>query len=323
MKAVQITRPGSPGVLKLVDYADPSLSDLQVRIAVKAAGLNRADIAQRQGKYPPPAGVPEEIPGLEVAGVVVECGKNVSQWKLGDKVCALLAGGGYAEQVVVEEGQCLSIPEHLSFAEAASLPEAIFTVWSNVFQRGALKKDEHFLVHGGSSGIGITAIQLAKAFGAKVFVTVGSDEKAKACIALGADIAINYKTQDFQKLLAPEGVDVVLDMIGGSYLQRNIAVMRPEGRLVYINAMEGNSPQISIAEVMKKRLTITGSTLRGREYTFKKELAKEIEEKVWPLLDTGQLKPLIYKTFSFEDVIQAHELMESGGHIGKIVLVHE
>lgn len=323
MKAVQITRPGRPGVLKLVDYADPSPSDLQVRIAVKAAGLNRADIAQRQGKYPPPAGVPEEIPGLEVAGVVVECGKNVSQWKLGDKVCALLAGGGYAEQVVVEEGQCLSIPEHLSFAEAASLPEAIFTVWSNVFQRGALKKDEHFLVHGGSSGIGITAIQLAKAFGAKVFVTVGSGEKAKACIALGADIAINYKTQDFQKLLAPEGVNVVLDMIGGSYLQRNIAIMRPEGRLVYINAMEGNSPQISIAEVMKKRLTITGSTLRGREYTFKKQLAEEIKEQVWPLLNTGQLKPLIYKTFSFEDVIQAHELMESGGHIGKIVLVHE
>lgn len=323
MKAVQITRPGSPGVLKLVDYPDPSPSDQQVRIAVKAAGLNRADIAQRQGKYPSPTGVPEEIPGLEVAGVVVECGKNVSQWKLGDKVCALLAGGGYAEQVVVEEGQCLSIPEHLSFAEAASLPEAIFTVWSNVFQRGALKKDEHFLVHGGSSGIGITAIQLAKAFGAKVFVTVGSDEKAKACIALGADIAINYKTQDFQKLLAPEGVDVVLDMIGGSYLQRNIAVMRPEGRLVYINAMEGNSPQISIAEVMKKRLTITGSTLRGREYTFKKQLAEEIKEQVWPLLNTGQLKPLIYKTFSFEDVIQAHELMESSGHIGKIVLVHE
>lgn len=323
MKAVQITRPGGPGVLKLVDYPDPFLSDQQVRIAVKASGLNRADIAQRQGKYPPPAGVPEEIPGLEVAGVVIECGKNVSQWKLGDKVCALLAGGGYAEQVVVEEGQCLSIPVHLSFAEAASLPEAIFTVWSNVFQRGALKKGEHFLVHGGSSGIGITAIQLTKAFGAKVFVTVGSDEKAKACISLGADIAINYKTQDFQELLALEGVDVVLDMIGGSYLPRNIAIMRPEGRLVYINAMEGNSPQISIAEVMKKRLTITGSTLRGREYTFKKQLAKEIEQRVWPLLDTGQLKPLIYKTFSFEDVIQAHELMESSKHIGKIVLVHD
>ncbi|AZI26621.1 NAD(P)H-quinone oxidoreductase [Pedobacter sp. G11] len=323
MKAVQITRPGNPAVLKLVDYPDPSPSDQQVRIAVKAAGLNRADIAQRQGKYPPPAGVPEQIPGLEIAGVVIECGKNVSQWKLGDKVCALLAGGGYAEQVVVEEGQCLSIPEHLSFAEAASLPEAIFTVWSNVFQRGALTKGEHFLVHGGSSGIGITAIQLAKAFGAKVFVTVGSAEKAKACISLGADIAINYKTQDFQKLLDPEGVDVILDMIGGSYLPRNIAIMRPEGRLVYINAMEGNSPEISIGEVMKKRLTITGSTLRGREYTFKKQLAKEIEEQVWPLLDTGQLKPLIYKTFSFEDVIQAHELMESSEHIGKIVLVRE
>ncbi|WP_316850561.1 NAD(P)H-quinone oxidoreductase [Pedobacter agri] len=323
MKAVQITRPGSPGVLKLVDYPDPSPSDQQVRIAVKAAGLNRADIAQRQGKYPPPAGVPEQIPGLEVAGVVIECGKNVSHWKLGDKVCALLAGGGYAEQVVVEEGQCLSIPAHLSFAEAASLPEAIFTVWSNVFQRGALTKGEHFLVHGGSSGIGITAIQLAKAFGAKVFLTVGSAEKAKACISLGADIAINYKIQDFQKLLATEGVDVILDMIGGSYLPRNIAIMRPEGRLVYINAMEGNSPEISIGEVMKKRLTITGSTLRGREYTFKKQLAKEIEEQVWPLLETGQLKPLIYKTFSFEDVIQAHELMESSEHIGKIVLVHE
>lgn len=321
MKAVQIVRHGSQSGLQLMDYPDPSPSYQQVRIAVKASGVNRADLAQRKGKYPSPAGVPENIPGLEVAGLVMECGKGVTQWKVGDKVCALLAGGGYAEQVVVEEGQCLSIPEGLSFAEAASLPEAIFTVWSNIFQRGELKKGEHILIHGGSSGIGITAIQLAKALGAKVFVTVGSAEKAKACLALGADVAVNYKIEDFEEQLRKPGVDVVLDMVGGSYLQRNIAIMRPEGRIVYINAMGGNNPEIDIANVMKNRLTITGSTLRAREYAFKKQLAKEIQDEVWPLLESGSFKPLVYQTFTFEEAMLAHELMESSEHIGKIVLV--
>jgi len=321
MKAVQIIRGESQQLLQLLDYPDPSPSDQQVKIAIKASGVNRADVAQRKGKYPPPPRVPENIPGLEVAGVVMECGKGVTKWKEGDQVCALLAGGGYAEQVVIEEGQCLPIPAQLSFAEAASLPEAIFTVWSNVFQRGALKKGEHILIHGGSSGIGITAIQLAKAFGAKVFVTVGSAEKAKACVELGADVAVNYKIENFEDMLLEQGVDVVLDMIGGSYLQRNISIMRPEGRIVYINAMNGNTPEINIADVMKKRLTITGSTLRAREYTFKKQLAKEILEQVWPLIDCGKFKPLVYKTFSFDEAMLAHELMESSEHIGKIVLV--
>lgn len=321
MKAVQIVRHGNQSGLQLMDYPDPSPSYQQVRIAVKASGVNRADLAQRKDKYPPPAGVPENIPGLEVAGIVIECGMGVTQWKVGDKVCALLAGGGYAEQVVVEEGQCLSIPEGLSFAEAASLPEAIFTVWSNVFQRGRLKKGEHILIHGGSSGIGITAIQLAKALGAKVFVTVGSAEKAKACLTLGADIAVNYKTENFEERLRKPGVDVVLDMVGGSYLQRNIAILRPEGRIVYINAMDGNTPEIDIAEVMKKRLTITGSTLRARESAFKKQLAKEIQDQVWPLLESGSFKPMVYQTFTLEEAMLAHELMESSEHIGKIVLV--
>ena len=321
MKAVQITGQQSQQELQLMDYPDPSPSDQQVRIDVKASGVNRADLAQRKGKYPPPPGVPEDIPGLEVAGIVMECGKQVTRWKKGDQVCALLAGGGYAEQVVVEEGQCLPIPKRLSFAQAASLPEAIFTVWSNVFQRGALKKGEHILIHGGSSGIGITAIQLAKAFGAKVFVTVGSTEKAKACISLGADVAVNYKTENFEDLLIHQGVDVVLDMIGGSYLQRNISIMRPDGRIVYINAMEGNTAEINIAQVMQKRLTITGSTLRAREYAFKKQLAAEIQDQVWPLLESGRFTPQVYKTFSFEEAMLAHNLMESSEHIGKIVLV--
>lgn len=321
MKAVQIIRGESQQLLQLLDYPDPSPSDQQVKIAIKASGVNRADVAQRKGKYPPPPGVPENIPGLEVAGVVMECGKGVTKWKEGDQVCALLAGGGYAEQVVIEEGQCLPIPAQLSFAEAASLPEAIFTVWSNVFQRGALKKGEHILIHGGSSGIGITAIQLAKAFGAKVFVTVGSAEKAKACVELGADLAVNYKIENFEDMLLEQGVDVVLDMIGGSYLQRNVSIMRPEGRIVYINAMNGNTPEINIADVMKKRLTITGSTLRAREYTSKKQLAKEIQEQVWPLIECGKFKTLVYKTFSFNEAMLAHELMESSEHIGKIVLV--
>ena len=321
MKAVQITGQEGQQVLQLIDYPDPSPSDHQVKIAVKASGINRADLAQRKGKYPPPAGVPEDVPGLEVSGIVMECGRQVTSWKKGDQVCALLAGGGYAEQVVVEEGQCLPIPKRLSFAEAASLPEAIFTVWSNVFQWGALKKGEHILIHGGSSGIGITAIQLAKAFGAKVFATVGSAEKAKSCIELGADVAVNYKTENFEDLLSHQGVDVVLDMIGGSYLQRNISIMRPEGRIVYINAMEGNVAEINIAQVMQKRLTITGSTLRAREYAFKKQLASDIRDQVWPLLESGSFKPQVYKTFSFEQAMLAHELMESSEHIGKIVLV--
>ncbi len=321
MKAIVITQPGSAEVLKMIDYKDPVPFGDEVLIDVRAAGINRADVAQRSGKYPAPAGVPADIPGLEVSGVVIQCGESVTQWKPGDKVCALLAGGGYAERVVVKEGGCLPIPNIFSFAEAAILPEAIFTVWSNVFQRGALQKGEHLLIHGGSSGIGVTAIQLAKAFGAKVFVTVGSEEKAQACLALGADIAINYKTQDFEDILLAHGVDVVLDMIGGEYFAKNINIMKPEGRIVYINAMGGNQPNINIMQVMARRLTITGSTLRSRAYEFKKALAADIMEKVWPLMESGAFKPIIFKTFPYEQASLAHELMESSGHIGKIVLV--
>lgn len=320
MKAIVITRPGDASVLELQEYENPEPGEFEVLIDVRAAGVNRADLAQRAGNYPAPAGVPSDIPGLEVSGTIAGVGSGVTQWKIGDRVCALLAGGGYAEQVVVKQGQCLPIPKNLSFAQAASLPEAIFTVWSNVFQRAGLKAGEHFLVHGGSSGIGITAIQLAKAFGAKVFVTVGSQQKAEACIKLGADVAINYKTQEFDIVLASQGIDVVLDMVGGDYLQKNMNIMRADGRIVYINSVEGNQPKVNIAQLMVKRLVLTGSTLRSREYSFKQELAKDILNKVWPLLENGKFSPVIFETFPFNNAGEAHRLMESSKHVGKIIL---
>ena len=308
MKAIIVSEPGGPDVLHLQDYPTPEPGSEEVLIAVKAAGLNRADVSQRKGNYPPPPGAPATIPGLEVAGVVAQCGAGVTQWKPGDKVCALLAGGGYAEYVAVKEGQCLPVPEGWSFAQAACLPETVCTVWSNVFQRGGLQPGESLLVHGGSSGIGITAIQLAKAKGATVFVTVGSDEKGKACLELGANKYINYNTQDFEKEL-PEGVDVILDMIGGDYLPKNINILHPEGRLVYINSMKGSHAELNIPKVMQKRLTITGSTLRSREYAFKKALIADVLENVYPIINAGQFKPVIYKTFSFEEALEAHRLM--------------
>ncbi|MEO9005214.1 MAG: NAD(P)H-quinone oxidoreductase, partial [Ginsengibacter sp.] len=235
----------------------------------------------------------------------------------------LLAGGGYAQFTAVDEGQCLPIPKGLRFEEAASLPETVFTVWHNVFQRGSLKKGEHFLVHGGSSGIGITAIQLAKAFGAIVFATAGSEEKCDACMALGADECINYKEEDFETALQQKGIDLVLDMIGGDYVPKNIRLLRPDGRMVFINAMRGNKMELNIMDIMQKRLTITGSTLRSREISFKAALAKDIETHVWPVIESGKFKPVIYRTFPLEDAARAHELMESSSHIGKIVLVNE
>jgi putative PIG3 family NAD(P)H quinone oxidoreductase len=321
MKAIVITHPGGPEVLSLQDYPTPEPQTDEVLIEVKAAGLNRADIIQRQGHYPPPVGVPVDIPGLEVAGVVSQCGPAVSQWKPGDQVCALLAGGGYADYVTVREGQCLPVPRGWNFVEAASLPETVFTVWSNVFGRGKLQAGDNLLVHGGSSGIGITAIQLGHAFGARVFVTVGSDEKGEACLALGAHRYVNYKTQDFEQVLAEEGMDVILDMIGGPYLPKNLSILRPEGRLVYINTTQGSKVQLNLSQIMQKRLTLTGSTLRSREYSFKKDLAIEVYKHVWPLLENGQFKPVIYKTFPFTDAQEAHRLMESSQHVGKIILV--
>lgn len=321
MKAIVITKYGAPEVLQLKEYPAPEILGDQVLIEVKAAGLNRSDVFQREGNYPAPAGVIQEIPGLEVAGIIVKCGPDVTDFEIGDKVCALLAGGGYAEYVSVREGQCLPIPDGLSFAEAASLPETVFTVWSNVFQRGKLQPAETLLLHGGNSGIGITGIQIAHALGSKVIVTVGSEEKGQICLDLGADSYINYKTQDFEHELQNEGVDVILDMIGGDYLAKNINILKPEGRLIHINAFDGSQTHLDIRKVMIKRLTISGSTLRGREYEFKKQLAKEVQKYVWPLIESKKFRPVIFKTFPFSEASEAHRLLEKGTHSGKIILV--
>ncbi len=302
------------------DRPKPQLEAHQVMLMVRAAGINRSDVAQRQGKYPAPPDAPADIPGLEVAGTVAEVGRDVTQWKTGDAVCALLPGGGYAEYAAVDARHCLPVPTGWSFAEAASLPETVFTVWHNVFQRGHLQAGETFLVHGGSSGIGITAIQLGKALGARVFATAGSPQKCQACQDLGAERCINYKTQDFEKILKTQGVDVILDMVGGDYIEKNLNLLKPDGRLVFINAMEGAQGKFNVKHVMQKRLTITGSTLRPRSADFKAGLASEIEKHVWPLLEEGKFKPVIYKTFALADAYKAHQLMESSSHIGKIVL---
>jgi len=321
MKAVLITQYGAPDVLKLSEYPTPEISGDQVLIEVKAAGLNRLDIFQREGNYPAPPGVPQEIPGLEVSGTIVQCGPDVIEFKTGDTVCALLGGGGYAEYVSVREGQCLPVPSGMDFTGAASLPETVFTVWSNVFQRGALRSGERLLIHGGNSGIGITGIQLTHALGSEVIVTVGSEEKGRKCLELGADAYINYKTQDFEQELREKGVDVILDMIGGSYLSKNVNILRPDGRLVHINAVDGGHVDLNIPKMMQKRLTITGSTLRSREYDFKKQLAKEVQKNVWPLIESGKFKPVIFKTFPFSEAAEAHRLLEESTHTGKIVLV--
>jgi len=323
VKAVIITQPGTPEVLQVQQRPTPQPKSDEVLIKVMAAGVNRPDIAQRKGNYPPPTWAPQDIPGLEVAGIVEQCGAQVNRWKKGDKVCALISGGGYAEYALAHEGTCLPTPGGWNFAEASSLPETVFTVWHNVFQRGRLKRNEHFLVHGGSSGIGITAIQLAKAYGAKVFVTAGSEEKCKACRGLGANACVNYKTEDFEEILKSERVDVILDMIGGDYVPKGLRLLNEDGRMVFINAMKGDSTQLNVLDVMRKRLTITGSTLRNRDVKFKSDLAAEVEMNVWPLLKKGEFKSVIYKTFPMEKAAEAHRLMESSEHIGKIILVCE
>jgi NADPH:quinone reductase len=320
MKAVVITRSGPPEVLALVDRPAPDVGPEQVRIQVRAAGLNRADVIQRLGKYPAPPGVPADVPGLEIAGTVEAVGPGVTRWKTGDAVCALLAGGGYAEQVAVEAAHCLPVPAGLSFAEAAALPEAAFTVWSNVFQRGALQTGERFLVHGGSSGIGMTAIQLARARGARVFATAGSDEKCRACEAAGAERGINYRTEDFAAVLEGEGIDVILDMVGGDYTPKNLRLLRPDGRLVFINAAQGAKAEFNALQVMQRQLTITGSTLRARESAYKAALAQAVEQQVWPLITDGRYRASVYRTFPLAEAAAAHQLMETSTHIGKIVL---
>jgi putative PIG3 family NAD(P)H quinone oxidoreductase len=321
MRAIVITTPGGPEVLQVRERPDPIPGEGEVLIQVKAAGINRPDVAQRLGKYPAPAWAPADIPGLEVAGLIEKCGPGVTRWKPGDMVCALVSGGGYAEYIAVPAGQCLPLPGGWSFVEAASLPETVFTVYHNVFQRGQLQAGERILIHGGSGGIGMTAIQLAKAFGARVFTTAGSEEKCKACLAAGADRAINYKEQDFETELKTEGVDVVLDMIGGDYIPKNMRLLRKDGRMVIINASKGGKAEIDVLTVMVHRLTITGSTLRIRDTAFKSLLASEVEKHVWPLMEKGVFKSMVHETFPLELAVEAHALMESSDHIGKIVLV--
>jgi NADPH:quinone reductase len=325
MKAVIITHPGGPEVLQLAERPKPACGEHEVLIGVKAAGINRPDVFQRKGNYPPPPGVPEDIPGMDIAGTIVDVGSKVLRWKIGDKVCALVSGGGYAEYCTAPEGQCLPIPGTLSFIEAASLPETFFTVWSNVFDRGKLQPGERLLIHGGSSGIGVTAIQMAKALGNTVYVSAGADEKCRFCEELGADKAINYKTESFEKVLAEltqnHGVDMILDMIGGDYTPGNIRSLAADGRLVIINSMKGKDAQIDLSLVMRKRLTITGSTLRNRDTAFKSAIARKLEEYIWPLLASGKIKPVIHAVFPAAEASKAHTLMESSEHIGKIVLV--
>lgn len=320
MKAITITKFGGPEVLKLAEVSDLVPSKNEVLIQVKASGINRSDILQRQGKYATPDSTANEIPGLEVSGIIKGCGPEVTQWKKGDRVCALVAGGGYAEYVLVKEGQCLPIPKGLSFIEAASLPETVFTVWSNIFEQGKLKPGESLLVHGGSSGIGITAIQIAHALGSKVFTTVGSEEKARYCAELGSDLSINYKTEDFEEILKPKGIDVILDMIAGPYFQKNLNILNEEGRLIHINAENGKDVELDIWQLMIKRITIYGSTLRGRDYNYKKRLTKEVFKNIWPLIENRKFKPVIYKTFSYQNAVSAHKCLEDSGHIGKIIL---
>jgi NADPH2:quinone reductase len=320
MRAVEITLPGGPEVLKAADRPRPVPREHEILVKVAAAGVNRPDVLQRMGNYPVPPGV-SDIPGLEVAGEVVESGKI---WKRGDNVCALVAGGGYAEYCAVPEVQALPIPRGLTPVEAASLPETFFTVWSNVYDRAQLAPGEALLVQGGTSGIGVTAIQMAAAMGNRVFATAGSDEKCAACVRLGAERAFNYRTQDFEKEIhaatGGKGVNVILDMVGGDYVPRELKCLADDGRLVFIAYLRGPKAELNIDAVMRRRLTITGSTLRARPVEFKAAIARRLREKIWPLIESGRIKPEIYRTFPLEQAAEAHRLMESSQHIGKIVL---
>ena len=326
MRAVEITEPGGPDVLRIAERPVPTPGDEEVLVEVRAAGVNRPDVMQRLGLYPPPPGAPD-IPGLEIAGTIRTLGAKAGGVAEGEEVCALVAGGGYAEYCVAPAALCLPIPEGLGMVEAAAIPETFFTVWTNVFDRGQLGSGQVLLVHGGSSGIGTTAIQLAKAFGATVYVTAGSDEKCQACTELGADAAINYRTEDFvarvAELTDERGVDVILDMVGGDYLPRNLQALAVEGRIVQIALQKGPKVEMNLLPIMLKRLTLTGSTLRPRTVSQKAMIAHSLRERVWPLLGSGKVKPIIHATFPLEKANEAHRLMESSRHIGKIVLADE
>lgn len=327
MTAIEIREPGGPEVLVAGTRPLPEAGPGEVLIKVAAAGVNRPDVLQRLGGYPPPPGA-SDIPGLEIAGRIVALGTpgdaEQPAWALGDQVTALVTGGGYAEYCAAPAAQCLAVPKGLDPSEAAAIPETFFTVWSNVFDRGGLKPGESFLVHGGSSGIGTTAIQLARAMGARVFTTAGSADKCRACETLGAERAINYRDEDFvavvKQATGGKGLDVILDMVGGGYVQRNIDALAPDGRLVYIAFLGGPKVQVNLLPVMLKRLTITGSTLRARSVAFKAAIAGQLKQRVWPLIEAGQVKPVMAERFALADAAAAHRLMESSSHIGKIVL---
>ncbi len=326
MKAVEISAYGAPDVLRLAERPDVQPGPGDVLIRVRASGVNRPDVLQRTGNYPVPPGA-SDIPGLEVAGEIIAgdaAAMADAGLKAGDRVCALVAGGGYAELCVAPVGQCLPVPGSLTDIEAASLPETFFTVWSNVFERAHLQSGETLLIQGGSSGIGVTAIQLGKAMGATVIVTAGSDEKCAACVKLGADHAINYKTSDFEeevkKITGGQGVNVILDMVGGSYVAREVNCLAEDGRMVIIAVQGGTKAEFNAGLVLRKRLTITGSTLRPRSLEFKTAIAESLKTKVWPLIGSGKIKPVIHGTFAAADAAQAHTLMESNQHVGKIVL---
>jgi putative PIG3 family NAD(P)H quinone oxidoreductase len=326
MRAIEIAQPGGPEVLRLAQRPVPVPGPAEVLVRVAAAGVNRPDLMQRQGRYPPPPGA-SDIPGLELAGTLESLGEAADGWAVGDAVCALVSGGGYAEYCSVPAVQCLPIPKGLDAVQAAALPETFFTVWANVFERGRLRAGEALLVHGGTSGIGTTAIQLARAFGARVLATAGSPEKCAACRALGAERAIDYRREDFvdavRQATGGRGVDVVLDMVGGAYIPRDLEALAPEGRLVFIAFLGGPKAEVNFLPLLQRQLTITGSLLRPRAVEEKGRLARALREKVWPLLESGRVRPVIDSTFPLERAEAAHRRMESGGHIGKIVLTVE
>ena len=320
MKVIEIVEPGGPSVLKSSVRSIPKPKRNEVLIKISYAGINRPDVLQRSGSYLPPPGA-SDLPGLEASGIISAIGKNVTNWEVGDEVCALLPGGGYAEYAVTQASHCLPIPTGMSLKQAAALPETLFTVWSNVFQRGGLKPNEKFLVHGGSSGIGTMAIQLANLFGSEVYATAGSDAKCSACEELGAIRAINYNKKDFLEVIKSiGGVHLILDMVGGAYIEKNIKALVDDGRLVQIAFLKGAKVELNFAQIMTRRLTVTGSTLRPQSDLSKSQIASELLEKIWPLLSTGRINPVINSVFDLNDVSSAHRLMESSKHIGKIVL---
>jgi len=323
MIAIEIGHPGGPEVLRPAERQVPAPQPGEVLIEVAAAGVNRPDVMQRLGRYPPPPGA-SDIPGLEVSGTIVAAAPDVGRWKAGDRVCALVAGGGYAQFCAAPAVQCLPAPRALSLVDAAGIPETFFTVWTNVFERGRLAPGESILVHGGSSGIGTTAIQLGKARGARVFATAGSARKTAACEALGAEHAVNYREADFVAAVREHtdgrGVDVILDMVGGDYFPRNLQALAVEGRLVQISTLAGATSEIFLPAIMQKRLTVTGSTLRARPVADKAAIAAAVEAHVWPLIESGAVKPIVFRTFPLLEAAAAHQLMESGEHIGKILL---